>query len=370
MQQIRINLNKTEDRSYGILIENGLMERIPQLLRAGGYGKKYAVICDDNVARLYGHKLLLDLAAAGVEAHLLTFIPGDNSKTLRTTEYLLENMCGFGYNRGDAVVALGGGVSGDIAGFVASIFMRGIPFVQIPTTLLAMADSSVGGKTGVNLTGTEGVNFSGGKNLAGTFHQPKAVYIDPLTLKTLPKEDFLNGLSEVIKYGIIYDKEFFKYVEKNYDKILNHSPGELLHIIRKSVQIKAKIVEEDEKENGIRMILNYGHTVGHALETVSGYEILHGQAIAAGMIIANKIAAVKGILGVKDAERINNLIMGLGLMGDKAAKYLIPENAGRLWTLILSDKKAKKGVIKFILPMEIGKVRICENIFDDLKGHL
>ena len=363
MQKVHINLDKPEDRSYDILIENGLMERLPALLKKSAWGTKYAVISDDTVAGLYGKKLVRGLGAAGVKAHLLTFKPGDASKNLAVVEKLLDEMSEFGFDRGGVVVALGGGVTGDIAGFAASVYMRGVPFVQVPTSLLAMADSSVGGKTGVNLRG--------GKNLVGTFYQPRTVYIDPLALKTLPQEEYLNGLSEVIKYGIIYDKHFFEYVEKNSDKILSHSPGELIHIIKRAVEIKAEIVEKDEKENDLRMILNYGHTIGHALESLSGYKIMHGQAIASGMIAVNKMAVEKGMLPASDADRINNLINRLGLTNKQADKYLTTKNADKLWTLIMHDKKAKDGIVNFVVPVEIGKTAICSTFTPKhLKGHL
>lgn len=363
MQKIRINLNKPEDRSYDIFIENGLMERLPALLKKSAWGTKYAVISDDTVAGLYGKKLVRDLGAAGVKAKLLTFKPGDTSKNLAVVERLLEEMSKFGFGRGDVVIALGGGVSGDIAGFAASVYMRGVPFVQVPTSLLAMADSSVGGKTGVNL--------KTGKNLSGTFYQPRAVYIDPFVLKTLPQEEYLNGLGEVIKYGIIYDKHFFKYVEKNSDTILKRSSEELIHIIHRSVEIKAEIVEKDEKESGLRMILNYGHTIGHALESLSGYKLLHGQAIASGMITVNKMAEGKGLLPSIDCTRINNLITGLGLINKQATKYLIPKNTNKLWQLMLGDKKSKNGIVNFVVPVEIGKTAICNTFTPNhLKGHL
>lgn len=363
MQKVHIKLNKAEDRSYDILIEEGLMERIPTLLGNNDPGRKYAIISDETVAGLYGKKLVRELGAAGVPAHLLTFKPGDGSKTLAVLERLLNEMSELGFGRGDAVIALGGGVTGDIAGFAASVYMRGVPFFQVPTSLLAMVDSSVGGKTGVNLRS--------GKNLVGSFHQPKAVYIDPLVLRTLPQTEYLNGLGEVIKYGIIYDNSFFKYVEKNSDKILKHSPGELLHIISRAVEIKSEIVEKDEKESGLRIILNYGHTLGHALESLSGYKILHGQAIASGMILVNKMAVEQRLLATLDADRINNLITGLGLVNKQADKYLTTKNANKIWTLIKHDKKSKNGIVNFVVPVKIGKTVIYSSFTPHhLKGNL
>lgn len=367
MQKIQISLIKPEDRSYNILLEEGIIKRIPALLHKSKLGIKYAIISDENVAELYGKDLIHDFESQNIQAHLFTFKPGESSKALSTVERLLEKMGSLKFDRKDAVIALGGGVSGDIAGFIASIYMRGIPFVQIPTSLLAMVDSSIGGKTGVNL--------KKGKNLAGTFYQPRAVYIDPSVLATLPKEELINGLSEIIKCGVVYNKSLFDYVEKNYNKVCSYSSSELLKLITLSIDIKAKIVEKDEKETGLRMILNYGHTIGHALETISTYKISHGQAVSAGMIIINKIATAKGYLSAKNNESINNLITKLGLNNELIRKYLSIQNTEKLWSLILKDKKATAGKVHFIVPTEIGKVKIVEdisliNLKDSLKGVL
>lgn len=207
MVKLKIHLSKEADRSYEIIIGRGLLQKIPKLLKKKKLGNKYAVIADSTVAKLYGKKLIQNLKKIRIKAHLLTFPAGERSKTLKTVEMLMQKMLSQHIDRTDAVIALGGGVTGDMAAFISSIFMRGIPYIHIPTTLLAMVDSSIGGKTGVDLTD--------GKNLAGTFYQPKSVYIDTSILKTLPKKEFFNGFAEIIKYGIIKDYSLFYFLEKN-----------------------------------------------------------------------------------------------------------------------------------------------------------
>lgn len=360
---ITVKLKNHEDKSYNILIENGLLTKIQTKLNAES---KYAIISDQKVAKLYGNDLLKRLKKAGIKCNLFTFPPGDGSKKLKTVEKLMDQLVENQFNRKDKIIALGGGVTGDIAGFTASIYMRGIGYIQIPTTLLAMADSSVGGKTGVNL--------ATGKNLAGSFYQPEAVLIAPSVLKTLPETEYKNGLSEVLKYGVIYDNKMFKLIEDN-APLLNKSPNKwkttelklIIGLIKKSCSIKAKIVEQDEKEGGLRMILNYGHTMGHALETLSDYKISHGQAIASGMKLANKIAVNNNILNETSADRINNLITLLQLENQNASKYLKKANTDQIWQIILRDKKSTAGKPKFVIPDSIGRVIINDNIsYNDL----
>lgn len=307
-------------------------------------GQKYAIITDHKVKKLYAESLKKELKKSGIIAEIFSFPSGEKNKTLQTIEKLAEQMLAKEFDRKDAIIALGGGVVGDIAGFLASIYLRGIPFIQIPTTLLAMVDSAVGGKTGVDL--------ESGKNLIGTFNQPKAVYIDPTHLKTLPKNQLRSGLAEVIKYGVIKDKKLFKYLEKNLDQIFALQPQALNHIIERSLEIKAKIVQKDEKESHLRMILNYGHTYGHALEKISNYTLLHGYAISIGMILANQIALDKNLLKPTEAERIKNLLKQAGLPVSTMHKI----DASHL----KNDKKRSGNKIKFILPTKIGRVQITE----------
>ncbi|MBU1992094.1 MAG: 3-dehydroquinate synthase [Patescibacteria group bacterium] len=323
---IPVKLKKKEDRSYKIIVEDGLIDRIPSLLN---YGVRYAVIADSKVGKLYGQKLVKRL---GKKAKLFTFPHGERSKNLFTVEALCKKMLKENFDRHDCIIALGGGVTGDIAGFVSSIYMRGIPYVQVPTSLLAMVDSSVGGKTGVDM--------EEGKNLLGTFLQPKAVYIDPLLLKTLPKKHFVNGMAEVVKYGCIKSKSLFRYISKNYEKILTLEPKPLNKIIVQSCKIKRDIVEKDEHEKlGLRMCLNFGHTIGHAIEKLTDYTILHGEAVAIGMVQMCR------------DKRLTELLKKIGLP-TKIPKGI---KKSHILEVIKKDKKKKGKKIMHVLVKKIGK---------------
>lgn len=342
MSEITINLKSAVDNSYKVIIENGVNQQIPAFLKKSKLGHKYAIITDSKVEKLYGFSLVRFLKKNGIECEMFSFPEGETSKNLKTIENLAAQMIEKGFDRKDAILSLGGGVVGDMAGFLASIFMRGIPYIQIPTTLLAMVDSSIGGKTGVDL--------ASGKNLLGTFTQPKVVFIDPTYLKTLSPKQIRNGLAEVIKCSIIKDEKLFKFIEDNLSKILLREPKTLIKIIEQTVKIKAKIVEKDEKENKERMLLNYGHTFGHAIEKASGFKLLHGYAISIGMVLANKLAVEKKLLDKKSAERIKNLF----------TKAELPITTMKIPTLkdLSSDKKKFDKVINFILPTKIGKAVI------------
>lgn len=314
--------------NYKIIIKSGSFDQIPNLLK---YGNRYAIISDSRVGKLYGKKLTEKI---GKKAILITFPHGERSKNLYTIEQICKKMVKYGFDRHDCVIALGGGVTGDIAGFVASIYMRGINYIQVPTSLIAMVDSSIGGKTGVNT--------SEGKNLIGTFYQPKAVFIDPNLLKTLPKRHLINGMAEVIKYGCIKSYSLFKFIEQNYQKILNRDSGLLNKIIEQSCAIKSEIVKKDEKEKGLRMILNFGHTIGHALEKLSGFKLLHGEAISIGMIEKCENPALK------------LLLQKIGLPTKMPKKFSIEQ----IQKAIKSDKKKKTGHIREIIVKKIGKAHI------------
>jgi 3-dehydroquinate synthase len=242
-------------------------------------------------------------------------------------------------------VALGGGVIGDLTGFAAATFMRGVPFAQVPTTLLAMVDSSVGGKTGVN--------HPMGKNMIGAFHQPKKVLMDLSVLASLPKEEFLSGMAEVIKYGVIRDAAFFEYLEQHRGKILALDPAALEYIIRRSCEIKAEVVSRDEREGGLRAILNYGHTVGHAIETAEQYTMRHGHAVAIGMVYASRLSHKTGLCDASVPRRVEGLIKSYGLPTDLSALSRKPA-ARELMGIVQGDKKAEGGKVKFVLPKKIG----------------
>ncbi len=351
MQELRVGLG---DRSYPIIIESGCIRNIGQDLLAKKVGKRYGVIADDRVAGLFGATLLKSLERAGLNAELITFPQGEANKTLKTIENLAGALVRSGFDRKDALIALGGGVTGDIAGFLASAFMRGIPFVQIPTTLLAQVDSSVGGKTGVDIPE--------GKNLVGAFYQPKAVYIDLSVLKSLPREELLGGLAEVIKYGVIRDAAFFDFLSDNRTRILGLDEKLLARMVFTCCRIKAEVVSEDEREGGVRRILNYGHTIGHAVEGASDYSLIHGLAVAIGMAAAARLAVLTGHLAEEDAARINNLLREYGMPVE------IPKDLDRqrLRKYLLADKKVVGGKVNYVLPTAIGSTCITADVSDEL----
>lgn len=303
---------------------------------------KIAIITDSKVKRLYGGKLFWNLKKEGYDVNIFSFKDGEKSKTIQTVEHLAEQLIENNYDRSSVIIALGGGVVGDIAGFLASIYMRGIPYIQVPTTLLAMIDSSIGGKTGVNL--------KSGKNLIGTFHQPIETLIDPYYLNSLSSKHIKNGLAEAIKYGVIKDKNLFNFIEKNLPKILDLDKKAIEFLIKKCVKIKKEIVAKDEKEHGIRQILNYGHTFGHALEKQSNYTLLHGFAISIGMVLANRLAVQKGLLSQKDSDCIKNLLKKAGLPVYTMHKPTLQD--------LKKDKKKRGNSINFILPTKIGEAKI------------
>jgi 3-dehydroquinate synthase len=341
--RVTVHLRKESDESYGIQIDAGVFSKIPKDLRTSPLGNKYAVITDSHVRGLLGTQLVDGLQDEGLEASLMDFPAGEESKSLQTVEALTRLMLKNGLDRKSAVIALGGGVVGDVAGFVAAIYMRGIPYIQIPTTLMAQVDSSIGGKTAVDL--------SEGKNLLGTFHQPKRVYIDPTVLSTLPRREVRNGMAEIIKYGVIYDRALFEYLEANAATILGLDEQTLTHVISRACQIKSEIVQNDEREENRRAVLNYGHTLGHAEEICSLYPPrLHGEAVAIGMNYAGSLAVQKGLWRDKDLTRQNALIesLGLPLHSTRDPKALV--NAMRY------DKKAEGGRIMFVLPARIGQM--------------
>ncbi len=343
MPIINLRLKEKVVKSHKIYVEDGITKQIPEILKKMEVGEKYAIITDTIVEKLFAKKLQNALKRKKIKSEIISFKKGEQSKTMSTVEKLGEEMIKKGFDRHDAVIALGGGVVGDIGGFLASIYMRGIPYIHIPTTLMAMIDSAIGGKTGVDL--------KSGKNLMGTITQPKAIFIDTNYLKNLPIKQIQNGLAEVIKYGVIKDKRLFKFLERNMDKILKKDPIALKHILKRSIKIKINIVRKDEKEEtGLRAILNYGHTYGHALEKLSGYKLLHGFAISIGMIIANKIAVKKGLMKEKHAQRIKKLLETTGLPVTTMKNVTKKD--------LLSDKKKEGDYVNLILATKIGKAII------------
>ena len=338
------------ERSYPIFIQQGLLDKIGRKLQKNPFAKRYGIVADDNVADLFGERLLESLQKSDIQAEIITFPKGEASKNLATIAELSSILARMGFDRKDGLLALGGGVTGDITGFLAACYMRSIPYAQVPTTLLAQVDSSVGGKTGVDIPE--------GKNLVGAFYQPKAVFIDSQVLQLLPQAELLNGLAEVIKYGVIFDRDFFRFLEMSHKNILALDLQVLEDVIARCCKIKAAVVESDEKESDFRRILNFGHTIGHAVEAVSGYMLAHGSAVAMGMVAASELAVLKGFLDRREKERIENLLHQFGL------PVAIPEeyDRSRIQKSLLADKKTIGGRVFFVLPTTIGKVIITDEI--------
>lgn len=335
MEKINIGLN---GKSYDILIGRNILDNIDDLI--DDQGETNFIITDKNVDSLYGNKL-----NSLINFHKVVIEPGENSKSIDMATDILKQMLTKGLSRRSMVIAFGGGVVGDLAGFCSSIYMRGISFIQIPTTLLAQVDSSVGGKTGVNL-----LEY---KNSIGSFYQPTKVIIDTELLTTLPHEQSLSGIGEIIKYGIIYDYSFFQYIVKEIDSIKSLHPDVILYVIKKCCEIKAEIVSKDEKEEGLRKILNFGHTIGHGLESISNFsKYTHGEAIIIGMYAETVLAQKLDLINKDYSIEILNFLETLGIDLD-ISSYPKKE----LIDLILHDKKNVKGKISFILPISPGKVK-------------
>jgi 3-dehydroquinate synthase len=336
MQTLHIDLG---ERSYPILIGPGLLEQ-REVLAGAVTAANVLIVTNDTVAPLYLDRLQHGLTAKRVA--VVSLPDGEEYKTLGTLGTIFDSLVDQRMNRDACVVALGGGVVGDMAGFAAACYQRGIDYVQVPTTLLAQVDSSVGGKTGVN--------HPGGKNLIGAFHQPRAVISDTTTLQTLPVRELRAGLAEVVKYGLIDDAGFFEWLEAEVDALLALQPAAIAHAIRRSCEIKARIVAADEREHGQRALLNLGHTFGHAIETAAGYgEWLHGEAVATGTLLAAQLSQRLGWLSAADTQRLSDLYGRIGL-----PLIAPPIGARRAHELMGMDKKVAAGRIRLVLLRSIG----------------
>lgn len=335
------------ERSYPIRIEPGLLDRVGVEVTRFAKGPRLHLITDNTVAKHYLSRVSAGLESAGYRLSVTRYAPGESNKTLLSIETTVSDMARAGIDRWDAVVALGGGIVGDMAGFAAATWMRGIPFVQIPTTLVAQVDSSVGGKTGVNLPA--------GKNLVGAFHQPALVLIDPLVLSTLPDREYQSGLAEVVKYGMIRDREFFASLEDGQEAILSRDPETIARIVSRSCEIKREYVEADEQErSGKRAHLNFGHTFGHAIESATKYRrYLHGEAISLGMIAAARTGRSLGRISSKQEERLRALLTAFRLPVSG-----VPIAASALLPLLKRDKKAKAGRVRIVLTRGIGSASL------------
>jgi 3-dehydroquinate synthase len=342
----------TPSASYDVTIASNLLRTLHPRLNKLNRDKpsRPFIITSPNIWALWSKPFL----ASFKEPPTVLFHPaGERHKRLASVEALAQQLSAGAADRDSLLLAFGGGVIGDITGFLAAIYMRGIRYVQIPTTLLAQVDSSLGGKTGVNL--------ASGKNLIGSFHHPQAVFADTGLLRTLPPAELRAGLQESIKAGIIYDARLFRYMEQNAEAILNTKkgadPSALTKVVAASVRVKADVVSKDEKESGLRMILNFGHTIGHAIEAATNYkQLLHGEAVAWGSIAALNIARTRGTLSKKDTERVTNLILRYGPLSPFKA------TAEKLVALTARDKKNRSGTRSFVLPTAIGKTEIVRDV--------
>ncbi len=343
---VTIKVNK----GYDVIIENGILPNCGKIVKETAGDCRIAVIADSNVANLYLKTVLSSLAEEKLQTEHYIFDAGEKSKTISTLADILEFLADKKLSRSDTVIALGGGVTGDIAGFAASVYLRGVKFIQIPTTLLSAVDSSVGGKTAVDL--------NAGKNLAGTFKQPDAVICDPKTLSTLSEKEFSNGLAEAIKYGVLFSEELFEYFEN--DRLEDN----LDEIIEKCVAFKGKIIEKDEFDTGERKLLNLGHTIGHAIEKCSNFTIPHGFAVAAGIAMTARAGEKYGITNIGTANRIEKLLKRFSL------PISTTFGSASLADAALSDKKRSGNRITLVIPEKIGKCVLKEMAADDIKDFI
>jgi len=337
------------ERSYEIHIGAGLLGRAGQLTAESIPGEYAVVISNPMVKELYGGLLESSLDAANIKTEVLEIPDGEEYKSLDSAGNLYTSFADLLAERSTPVLALGGGVIGDLAGFVAATFMRGLPLVQLPTTLLSQVDSSIGGKTAVN--------HGKLKNMVGVFYQPKLVISDIATLKTLPEKEFINGLAEVIKSAAIADAEFFAFLEANLEKIKARDEATMEEVVYRCASIKAAVVSQDERDAGYRNILNFGHTIGHGIETASSFNIKHGAAVAIGMVAAAAIAVRTGVLEEDEAQRLKKLIRLAGLPTE-----VTPGNTEKIMQAIKHDKKVAFGKVKFILPRRMGETLISDEV--------
>ena len=345
MQEIQVSLGS---RSYPIVIGSGWLDDVGRRVRDGVGAKAHraAVVSDSRVAPLYASRVIESLEAAGFATTEIQIPEGEPHKNLAWLALVYDRLLEAQVDRASPVVAVGGGVVGDLAGFAAATILRGVPFVQVPTTLLAQVDAAIGGKTGIN--------HAAGKNLIGAFHQPRLVAIDLETLKTLPRREYVAGLAEVVKYGAILDEGMFRDLDEHADALLRQETSLLERVVARCCRLKADVVEADEREGDLRAVLNFGHTVGHAIETLTEYRrYLHGEAVAIGMVCASRLSTAVASLSRADADRIEALLVKLGL------PTAVPTDlsAEQIALTIEADKKAAGGRIKFVCLEAIGKTK-------------
>jgi len=336
MNRIRVSLEKKLSKSYDICIGHDILDRVGLLLAKNNWAGRYIIVTDSNVETLHGNRVLETLNGLGIKTDMISFPAGESSKTMEAALGVVERLMDLGADRASALIALGGGVVGDLTGFVASLYMRGIPCIQIPTTLLAQVDSSIGGKTGIDLPV--------GKNFLGSFYQPKGVFIDLVFLETLTPREFGNGLAEIVKYGVIDDAELLDALEREIG-MLRGDRKLLERVIARSCRIKKGIVEIDETEKGLRRILNFGHTIGHAVEAESGYALSHGESVAMGMAAAVLISEKMKHLPAEDRKRITSLIHAAGL----PARIPQGMSTDGILSRTKRDKKKEGEAVHFVL---------------------
>jgi 3-dehydroquinate synthase len=346
MKRIRLEIEGPTDRSYDVVVGRGILTDLYQEIQSLGSFSSYALVTDEHVGPLVADTLLANLESHDLRTTSFTFPGGESAKTMRTVLDLCHDLVAHGCDRKSLLLAVGGGVVGDIAGFAAAIYLRGIPYIQIPTTLLAQVDSAIGGKTGVD--------FSSGKNLLGAFHQPLLVLSDPEVLVTLPPTAMREGLAEVIKTALIGKTELFSILEGEESKLLETDNPLLEKIIAETSEIKCRLVGQDEHEAGLRRILNFGHTLGHAVESASNYSVGHGQAVAAGMGIAIRLSQLWAGLTKDEADRALTLIQKLGLPTELPGDI----HSESLLAALEKDKKIQGGVCHFVLLSKIGQPNV------------
>ena len=353
------------DRSYNITIGSGLLPNAGEVLAKHLMRKKTVIVTDANVAKFYLKTLQDSLEATGISSSAIVMPPGEATKSYAGLAEVCDKLLGAGIERKDQVIALGGGVIGDLAGFASAILRRGVKFIQIPTSLLAQVDSSVGGKTGIN--------SPLGKNLIGAFHQPSHVLIDLDLLKTLPQRQRAAGYAEVVKYGLLGDAAFYKWLDQNVESVIDCAQGAVDHAVRVSCETKARVVAEDETETGVRALLNLGHTFGHALEASTGYSdlLLHGEAVAIGMVQAFRFSEMQGLCDVGTADRVAKHLVRAGLPTHISAINAELPPPDKMVEIMRQDKKASGGKLTFILARGIGEAFIAKDVNDaDVKKFL
>lgn len=354
MKTMWVNFDRKQTQSYKICIGYDILDQIALMIGNSHVASRYVIVTDSHVCSLYAEALLSSLNKLSVKSNLIVFPAGERSKNIKTVLNITNKLLDLSADRKTALIALGGGVVGDVIGFVASIFMRGIPYIQVPTSLIAQVDSSIGGKTAIDLPQ--------GKNLLGTFYQPADVLIDIKFLETLSEVEYKNGLAEVVKYGIIDSEVLFRKLESGVEEIRSRDKLFLEEIIQIACNIKKYFVEKDEHDQGLRGVLNFGHTLGHALESASGYRISHGNAIAVGMIAATRLSKKLYGLKAEDQKRIERLIESMGLT------CRIPENLAieNILSRLQQDKKKDGKTIHFVMLKKIGMPFISDGVPENL----